>query len=58
MGLASYSIDQFAKDAERVVREKPTESEVMRNIRPLLEKLLLSGNLPLTLSNLGRIDLR
>ncbi len=46
MHLASYSLDQFAREAERAVREKPTESEIMQSIRPLLEKLLLSDSLP------------
>ena len=46
MQVASYSLDQFSADAERIVRQNSTESDMMRNIKPLLEKLLMSNGVP------------
>ena len=46
MQVASYSLDQFSADAERIVRENLAESDMMRNIKPLLEKLLMSNGVP------------
>lgn len=42
----SYSIGQFSKESEQIVREHSTESEVMLRIKPLLEKLIQSDNVP------------
>lgn len=42
----SYSLSQFSIEAEQIVREHSTESEVMLRIKPLLEKLIQSNSIP------------
>jgi predicted metal-dependent enzyme (double-stranded beta helix superfamily) len=46
MQVPSYSLDQFSVDAERIVRGNSTESEMMLRIKPLLERLLTSNDVP------------
>lgn len=46
MQVADYSLNRFSADAERIVRGNSTESEMMRKIKPLLEKLIQSDNVP------------
>ncbi len=46
MQATNPSLDRFSADAERIVRENSTESEMMRKIKPLLEKLLGSNGVP------------
>jgi predicted metal-dependent enzyme (double-stranded beta helix superfamily) len=46
MQTGQYSTGQFAREVDTCVRKYPNESEVLRRIKPLLEKLLLSGSVP------------
>ena len=47
MQTGQYSTSQFARDVDTSVRKYPNESEVLRQIRPLLEKLIKSpGSVP------------
>ena len=43
MQTEDYSTSQFAKDVDTIVRKYPNESEVLRQIKPLLEKLIRSN---------------
>ncbi len=40
MQTRQYSTGQFARDVDTIVRKYPNESEVLRQIKPLLEKLI------------------
>jgi predicted metal-dependent enzyme (double-stranded beta helix superfamily) len=42
MQTEQYSTSQFARDVDACVRKYPNESEVLRQIKPLLEKLIRS----------------
>ncbi len=42
MQTGQYSTSQFARDVDTCVRKYPNESEVLRLIKPLLEKLIRS----------------
>src|SRR5260370_15245598 len=42
MQTGQYSTSQFARDVDTYVRKYPNESEVLRQIKPLLEKLIRS----------------
>ncbi len=42
MQTGQYSTSQFARDVDTCVRKYPNESEVLRQIKPLLEKLIRS----------------
>ena len=42
MQTGQYSTSQFARDVNTCVRKYPNESEVLRQIKPLLEKLIRS----------------
>src|SRR5260370_42489910 len=42
MQTGQYSTSQFARDVDTYVRKYPNESEVLRQIKPLLEKLIKS----------------
>src|SRR6266566_9719785 len=47
MQTGQYSTSQFAMDVDTCVRKYPNESEVLRQIEPLLEKLIKSpGSVP------------
>src|SRR6266436_6161207 len=47
MQTGQYSTSQFAKDVDTIVRKYSNESEVLREIKPLLEKLIRSpGSVP------------
>jgi 3-mercaptopropionate dioxygenase len=47
MQTAQYSTSQFARDVDTCVRKYPIESEVLRQIKPFLEKLIGShGSVP------------
>ncbi len=47
MQTGQYSTSQFARDVDTCVRKYPNESEVLRQIKPLLEKLIKSpGSVP------------
>src|SRR5207245_10242758 len=47
MQREQYSTSQFARDVDTCVRKCPNESEVLRWIKPLLEKLVRSpGSVP------------
>jgi predicted metal-dependent enzyme (double-stranded beta helix superfamily) len=47
MQTGQYSTGQFARDVDTCVRKYPNESEVLRHIKPLLERLILSpGSVP------------
>ena len=48
MQTGQYSTSQFAKDVDACVRKYPSESEVLRHIKPLLEKLIQNlGSVPI-----------
>lgn len=40
----NYSLEQFTRDTDSVVRKYSTESEILRRLRPLLERLLANPN--------------
>ncbi len=40
MQLELYSFKQFARDVDRIVRKYANEAEVLRRVKPLLEKLI------------------
>jgi len=42
MQTEQYSIGQFARDVDACIRKYPNESEVLRRVKPLLEKLIRS----------------
>jgi predicted metal-dependent enzyme (double-stranded beta helix superfamily) len=42
MQTGQYSTSQFARDVDSCVRKYPSESEVLRGIKPFLEKLIRS----------------
>lgn len=47
MQTGQYSVTQFARDVDANVRKYSDESEVLRYVKPLLEKLILStGSVP------------
>ncbi len=47
MQLEQYSFKQFARDVDRIVRKYANEAEVLRRIKPLLEKLIETpGSVP------------
>src|SRR6266568_1461713 len=47
MQTERYSTSQFAKDVDIIVRKYSNESDVLRHIKPLLEKLIKSpGSVP------------
>src|SRR5438132_13105185 len=47
MQTGQYSTSQFAMDVDTIVRKYSNESEVLRQIKPLLEKLIKSpGSVP------------
>lgn len=44
--MSDFSLGEFIAESEQIVRGHTAESEVMRRIRPLLEKLLSNPSLP------------
>jgi 3-mercaptopropionate dioxygenase len=46
MQTEQYSTSQFARDVDACVRNHANESEVLRRIKPLLEKLIRSESVP------------
>src|SRR2546427_12118854 len=47
MQTEQYSAKQFARDVDANVRKYPSESEVLRHLKPLLAKLIRSpGSVP------------
>src|SRR5438093_5232634 len=44
MQQGHYSARQFARDVDANVRKYPSESEVLRQVKPLLEKLIRSAS--------------
>src|SRR2546428_246868 len=57
MQTGQYSTSQFARDVDACVRKYPNESEVLRQIKPLLEKINTKGHVTV-LGNRGihRVD--
>jgi predicted metal-dependent enzyme (double-stranded beta helix superfamily) len=46
MQAEQYSTNQFARDVDACVRNYSNESEVLKRVKPLLEKLIQSGSVP------------
>jgi 3-mercaptopropionate dioxygenase len=45
--LAAYSTDQFTREAEAIIRTYQSESDVLRRLKPLMERLVTTpGSLP------------
>jgi 3-mercaptopropionate dioxygenase len=45
--LDSYSIDVFTREAEAIIRSYPSESDALRRLKPLIERLITTpGSIP------------
>jgi predicted metal-dependent enzyme (double-stranded beta helix superfamily) len=42
--LSNYSLKEFTSDTELAVRRRSSESEILRKVKPLVERLVRSGN--------------